>query len=479
MDKLRIGYAGVAIASYFADEHHQYERAINGLEALSQQWGFELYPIRHGLLNAEMAEQAARELAEHKIDFLLLENAACSMGEQLLPLSKAAPRLGLWATPDPRQEGDIQIHSLVSMSQYASILKRYLRHHELPFKWFYGHVEDERFQHRLGITVRALTAMKRLSQAKIGWIGGLSPGFYDMIFDERKLEARFGGLRVFAHELGEVVALAKRIEEHKAVAVAGEMKAAAAEVRVADEAMTRGSRLYLALKELAQRNGYSALAVECWPKFQAMYGVAPCMAYSWLGSEDGLAVACEGDVQGATSMLLLNTLTAKKGSSTLLDMTAIDPEAGTLLMWHCGVSPRHFANKDGIKWVNHTTLGRKGTDGPYGVAGDQVFGAQETTVSYVGDSGDTLLVLHSNIVEREAAGFDGTRGWFTQFELNQEPISLMDLINTLTVRGHEHHYAVGQGNVTDELLEVAAWLKMRTIDKIPYRDYLQREGVNV
>ncbi|MFZ0548790.1 MAG: hypothetical protein WAM60_25290, partial [Candidatus Promineifilaceae bacterium] len=202
-------------------------------------------------------------------------------------------------------------------------------------------------------------------------------------------------------------------------------------------------------------------------------------AYSWLGSEDGMAVACEGDVLGALSMQLLNELSGAKGSSTLLDMTALDPESGTMLMWHCGVSPRHFANSDGIRWVDHTTLGRKSDTGPFGVAGDQVFGAQETTVSYIGDSGDTLLVLGSHIVEREAKGFDGTRGWFTKFELNQEPIELMDLINTLTVRGHEHHYAVGQGDVTTELLEVAAWLKMRTIDKIPYRDYLQLEGVNV
>lgn len=478
MEKLKVGYAGVAIAPYFAEEHNQYERAINGLEALAQRWSFELVPIRHGLLNGEQAEQATRELIDKKIDFLMLENAACSMGEQLVPLSKAAPRLGLWATPDPKMEGDIQIHSVVSMSQYASILKRHLRHYDVPYKWFYGHVEDERFQKRLGITIRALTTIKNMAQAKVGWIGGLSPGFYDMIFDERQLEARFG-TRVFAHELGEVVALAKTYDDNQAVAVAGAMKAGASEVRVADAAMLKGSRVYMALKDIAERNGYSAMAVECWPKFQAMYGVAPCLAYSWLGSEDGMAVACEGDVLGAMSMLLLNYLSGKHGSSTLLDMTALDPDAGTLLMWHCGVSPRHFANKDGIKWVNHTTLGRKTPEGThYGVAGDQVFGAQETTVTYVGDNAKTLLVLRSQIVERDVKGFDGTRGWFTQFELNQEPIDLWDLINTLTVRGHEHHYAVGQGDVTNELLEVAAWLKMSTIKRVPLRDYAQLDGVN-
>ncbi len=476
MEKLRVGYAGTALASYFADEHNQYERAINGLEALSQQWGFELVPIRTGLTSVEMAEQAARELADRKIDFLLLQNASCGLGEQVISLSKAAPRLGLWATPDPRQEGDVQLHSLVSMNHYASIIKRYLRHQDTPFKWFYGHVEEPRFQNRLGITIRALTAIKNMAKAKIGWIGGISPGFYNMMFDERKLHARFG-TRIFAHELGEVIELAKSYQEAEAVAMVQEMKAGAAEIQVTDAAMAKGGRVYLALKELAERNGYHALAVECWPKFQTMYQVAPCMAYSWLGSEDGMAVACEGDVLGAMSMLLLNYLSGKKGSATLLDMAAIDPEANTVLMWHCGVSPRHFANKDGLKWVNHTTLGRK-SNATYGVAGDQVFAAQETTITYIGDDAERLLVLHSEVVEREVKGFDGTRGWFTQFKLNGEPVDLWDLINTLIVRGHQHHYAVGQGNMSNELMEIVAWLDMKLIEKVPYRDYLQREGVN-
>lgn len=189
-------------------------------------------------------------------------------------------------------------------------------------------------------------------------------------------------------------------------------------------------------------------------------------------------MACEGDAPGAVSMLLLNYLTRKPGSSTLLDLAAIDPAANTVLMWHCGVAPRHFANANGIKWVDHTTLGRKSAIS-YGVAGAQIFAPQETTLAYIGDDASKLLVVGSRIIERDEPGFDGTRGWFAQFELNQEPIALWDLVNTLAVRGQEHHFAVGQGNVTSELLELAAWLKLATVAKVPYRDYLQVEGVNV
>ncbi len=78
-------------------------------------------------------------------------------------------------------------------------------------------------------------------------------------------------------------------------------------------------------------------------------------------------------------------------------------------MWHCGVSPRHFSNEDGIKWVDHTTLGRK-TDKKYGVAGDQVFAPQETTTTYISNNAERILVLNSSIFEHTNKGFDGTRG---------------------------------------------------------------------
>ena len=477
--KLRVGFVGLSIRPYYASEYNQRERAITGLQQLAQEMNFDLLAVHEEIMDEDGAHRAAAYFKDAQVDFLMIQNSACSMGDQLLPLAHAAPRLGLWSTPDPAQEGEIKIHSLVSMSQYASILKRYFRDEDIPYKWFYDHVETEMFQTRFRITIKALSAIKNLQHARFGWIGGLSDGFHDMIFDERTLKHRLG-VSVVSHELAEVVARAKGYEANLVQTTANEIRGAAREVTVSDNsAFDRVTRVYLALRDMARDGGYDALAVQCWSKFQQLYGIAPCMAYSWLGSEDTFAVSCEGDVPGSISMYLLNLLTGGKGSSTLLDMTALDPESGHLLMWHCGVSPRHFANKDGIRWVDHVTLGRKATDGPYGVAGDQVFGEQDTTVSYVGDDGSSLLVLRSHISDRDVKGFDGTRGWFGAFELNKQPIALMELINTLTVRGHEHHFAVGQGDVTNELMEVAAWSKMRLIERIPYVDYVQLEGVNV
>jgi L-arabinose isomerase len=424
--------------------------------------------------------RAANQLKDQAIDFLLIQNTAISVGEQLLPLVDVAPRIGLWSLPDPALEGEVQLHSLVALNEHASILKRFLRHRDIPFKWFYDHADSDMFQRRFRVTVRALTAVKNLENARVGWIGGVSPGFYNMMVDPRRLHARLG-VTVGEHEMAELV---RRAEAQDAAAVStlgAQMRSAATEVTVSSSvAFDRVTRVYLALKEMAQEHGYDALAVQCWSKIQELYRIVPCMAYSWLGSEDGIAVSCEGDLQGAISMYLLNVLTGSDQSSTLLDMAALDPKTRMMMMFHCGVTPRHFANDDGIKWVDHVLLGRNSGDAPYGVAGDLVFAAQDdTTITYLGDDGASVLVLRASIVDHDLKGFDGTRGWFNRFELNKTEIDMWDLINTLTVRGHEHHFAVGIGDVTDELMEFAAWKKLRLVERVPYADYLQLDGVNV
>ncbi len=475
--RLKIGYVGLAFTSYFGEEYNQYGRAIDGLTELAKGLDFDLVPIQNPVTDVELAEKAAAELIEAGVDFVMIQLATVASGELLLPLSRVAPRLGVWGTPDPHQEGEIKLHSLVAVNHFASIITRYLGDDGPPYKWFFGHVDDEQFVRRFEITVRALRAVKRMSTARVGWIGGFSPGFYNMNFEEDKVRARLG-TEVVAHEFSEIVDLTNAADRDEAQHIVSDLTAAAAEVLTSDDAMETGASLYLALKQLATDNDYSALAVQCWPMFQETLGIAPCMAYSWLGSEDGFAVSCEGDVPGALTMLLLNELSDRPGSSTLLDMTALDLSADSMLMWHCGVTPRHFANEDGIRWVDHTTLGRKSPE-VYGGAGDQVFAAQGITLAYVGDNASEMLVVGARIEDREVKGFDGTRGWFSGFELNGEPIELMDLVNTLMVRGHEHHYAVGQGDLTEELLEVAAWLGMRTVDRVSYADYLQRPGVNI
>ena len=311
----------------------------------------------------------------------------------------------------------------------------------------------------------------KLKQSKLGLIGGISPGFDNMIVDNAKIKTNIG-TSIEETTIKELIDKAKNFKQPLIDEEIKKIKAAASSIHVSnDDSFNRVTRVYFALKQMREENDWDSLAVQCWSQFQELYDIAPCMAYGWMGSEDGIAVSCEGDVQGSISMLLLNYISNTKKSSTLLDLATFDTKANAVLMWHCGVSPRHFANEDGISWVDHSTLGRK-TEKKYGVAGDQVFKPQSSTTTYLGNNAERILILNSEIFEHTNKGFDGTRGWFKETKLNRDPISAENLINTLNIIGHEHHYAVGQGDYSKELLEFAAWNDLKLVDEIPLVDYI-------
>ena len=467
---LKIGFVGTAISPYYAEEQEVRKNSEAHLKKILENFDVELISFHKTIFSKDDSVEA-ENLLKNKVDFLLIQTSSCSSGEQLYPLCNISSKIGVWAVPDIEKEGGVKLHSLVSTSHYLGIIKKTLSERKIKTKWFYNYADTDEFKNKFLITVKSLIAQKKLKQSRIGLIGGISPGFDNMIVDNDKIKQNIGTIIDEATIL-ELVDKAKNFKQSIIDEEIKKIKNAATAITVSDDdSFNKVTRVYFALKQMREENNWDSLAVQCWSQFQELYGIAPCMAYGWMGSEDGIAVSCEGDVQGAISMLLLNYISNTEKSSTLLDLATFDREADAVLMWHCGVSPRHFANEDGIKWVDHSTLGRK-TEKKYGVAGDQVFQAQSSTTTYLGNNAERLLVLNSEIFNHTNKGYDGTRGWFKETKLNRLNISSENLINTLNMIGHEHHYAVGQGDHSKELLEFAAWNDLKLIDEIPLVDYI-------
>ena len=474
--KLNIGFAATAIAPYYAEEQKVRIKSEQHLQQLLKNYDVNIISFTKTIFSKDDAIEAEK-FFKNKIDFLLIQTSSCSAGEQLYPLCNTSNKIGIWAVPDLEHEGDVKLHSLVSTSHFLGIIKKVLKDKNIKTKWFYNYADTEEFIQKFLITIRSLIALKKIQNSKIGLIGGISPGFDNMIVDNNLVKKNIG-VTIEAASIKEVVDKAKSFEQKIIDDEIKKIKNAATSISVSEEeSFNKVTRIYFALKQIKNENNWNSMAVQCWSQFQELYGIVPCMAYSWMGSEDGVAVSCEGDVQGSISMLLLNYLSNSNQSSTLLDLATFDDDSDSVLMWHCGVTPRHFANDDGIKWVDHSTLGRK-TDKKFGIAGDQVFKPQTTTTTYLGNNCERILIINSEIFEHTNKGYDGTRGWFKNIYLNREKISSRDLINTLNMMGHEHHYAVSQGNLSKELLELASWNDLKLVKKIKMVDYLSPFDTN-
>jgi hypothetical protein len=466
-----IGYVAAHLASYFALEYGVVERSIEQLSAIVGAEGAELAAWEVPVETRAQAAEAARFMRDRGVDLVLLQSASFAMGDVVLPFADEGLRLGLWAVEEPLREGPILLNNFVSMNLHAGVLRSYLRDLSGAYKWFFGLDDHPWFAPRLRVTLSALNAIRRLEGARIGWVGGLAPSFVNLAFDERSLRETLG-IEVARFDLGAVIMGAERIDGSEVAGVVAAMRAAG-EDRVSDpEAVTKNAAVALSLRDLARKHELDALAVSDWPTFQEAMGIHPGMAFSWVDEADGIPVASEGDVLGAATMLLLRGATA--GPAMLLDVNDVDVASDAVLTWHCGGSPLAMADDEGVRWTDHTTLGRKQADATsIGAVADLQFRRGPVTLARLGDSGRDLFRLEGEVIDGPAPGFDGSRGWIGRLRDGGQAISAADFVNTILARGIDHHFVVAPGHAGSVLDEVAVWLDLTRQGIVPYADALQ------
>lgn len=472
--KLNVGMVGGYSWEFQGAKFGILDKSISNIKSLAKEKQFNFIPIEYPIIDKADAIKARKELDEKDIDFLLIQCSSFTDAEILIPLLKGDEHLGIWAVEEPTKEGPLPLNSFCGLNMFASIIAHYLKEHRIPCKWFYGFdIESELFKRRFNITIRVLTAIKKLRQSRIGFIGGLAPGFTDFYFDERTIQKRFGCWveTPWDIEISDIGKIAQQCDSVKVRKLAKEMKSEASACKVSDDMIEKNARVYLALEQIVEEKGYNALGISCWPKFQQDHQCYMCSAIARL-NEKGIAVACEGDVPSAISMMILNYLGG--GPSMLTDLTDFDDKDQSILLWHCGPAPQSFANEKGTTLDYYfTEFEVKGQKIRAGVVNDMVFKPQHLTIMRMTREGEQFLLLDGDIVNGGKKVFNGSAGWLGNVRLNTESISVKDLVNTIVVQGFQHHYPITSGDLTDEVMELGAWLDMRPLEKVGYKDYLQ------
>jgi len=497
LPKLNVGLVGVYLEKFPGDAKGEFKKTLRQMEKLAKELDFNLYPVPTPLETSEEVAKACQELATHNLDFILVQTSSLAAGELIYPFARLKGHIGLWALPESQKEGLLPLNSLCGINLYASNIGHYLKGYEKPVKWFYGYTDNELFRKRFEITLKSLRTIKGLKTVRIGLVGGVAQGFDDFWFDERQLREKFGVEIFQLHEISEIVQKAKSLSQKEIKETVECIHSEADSINVSDEEVEKSARLYLAFEELARQNEYDALAISCWPKLQEQYQIAPCSVLGRL-NENGIVAACEGDVVSAISMLILNYLNNQP--STLMDLATFDESDETILFWHCGCGLRSWANKDGIKLDKHFNLYADGERA--GVVHDMVFKAQPTTIFRTTQDGKQMLLFTADIIDpvrnsnsnrrpvskrkngitsdteisngvKGKQSYQGSRGWFGNLKFAEDQISVRDLINTIMVHKFPHHYPIATGNLTNELMELAAWLGIKPLEKVAYQPYLQ------
>ncbi len=471
MEKLRVGLAGTFRPIFHGDMKSVLRHSIEVMKKKSAEMNFELIAVEKGMETLSDAEVVARQLESQGADLVVIQNSSFADGDMILPFFSTSPRLAIWAVEETTASGPLPLNSFCATNLYVSIAGRYAPGYDKPVKWLYGDAESIEFASRFDTTVRALTAIKNLSNAKILQIGDTEFGYHDLKYDTEKLKKIFG-VTVEKLELDEFYG------EYEAAMKNGALDAKVADIKkessgvVASEPDVRKSAgAEVAFEKIITKHDAAALSFRCWPEVPGKIALMVCSTIGRLNQTNSSlgpdkVAATETDVLGAISMMALKYLSGRE--VVLMDLSGWDMKSDSIYIWHCGNIPASWFDKSGFKLSNHFNRDKMGT-----VRDGRMKAAGLTALRFL-ESDASAFLAAGRFYERESPIYKGCSSWMRDLRINGQKTSSKDYMNTLLVNAVPHHLAYVDKDITTDVNEFCAWLGIGVMNPIRYQDYLQR-----
>ncbi|MCR5715944.1 MAG: L-fucose/L-arabinose isomerase family protein [Lachnospiraceae bacterium] len=227
---------------------------------------------------------------------------------------------------------------------------------------------------------------------------------------------------------------------------------------IADNLLENVAALKVAMRDLADKYGAKAVAIQCWNALQDEIGIMPCAANSLL-NEEGLPVVCETDIHGAITSILMEAAGMNEKRTLFADWTVRHPdnENGELLQ-HCGPWPISIAKE------KPTICVPVAFDYNGAVSAEAKHGKM-TLARFDGDNGEYSLLLG------HAKGIEGpyTKGTYVWVE-----VANLKRLEAKVVEGPYIHHCVGiHEDVVPILYEACKYLGIKADLYDPIEDKVQ------
>ncbi len=373
------------------------------------------------VIEPEEARSAALFLNARNVDGLVCISGTFHLGHLVLEIEKvlAKPVL-LWGLDElPYDGGKIRLNSVCGVNLNASNLyKSGIRNYTVTI----GSRIDEDW-------VDAIRILARFRTARVAILGYRAHGFFNLgvydpnvykelgiLIDHYALEDVWGQ----AVEASAVEARRKRLLEVFDASGITEVQ------------LDKVAELSAKLASFLDAKGIDALAIRCWPEFAAGYGISPCAAMSLLQSEDRI-LACEGDLEGALSMLGHRAIGAE--TPFLFDFSQVNFEQNYALFWHCGVAPCNLWDGRCVRSLDTYFAGGKG------VTADFVLKSGELSIFRLDSAGTEYRLF---IQKAEAVPMDKElRGTYMKATFED---SVKEVLAKVVDNGIAHHASVVYGD---------------------------------
>jgi L-fucose isomerase-like protein len=296
-----------------------------------RQGDFAVFEPAEKAIDDASLRRAVAACADKGVNALVLLQTTMGDGRLAPTLAQLWPDpLVIWATPE-KPDGDmISSCSLVGAHAWASTLRQ-MGH---SFEVVYGDADAPETRQRLTESVRLAATARGLRSARLGLVGGQAPGYFAMGADPFTVHHGLGA-QVQTFSLLEFANVANDLSDAAVAEDVVKVKALGLPHKdTSDADLPMASRLYLAMRSFLDTEALDAMTIRCWPELPNTFGQWPYLGIARL-TDEGRAVACEGDADGALSAWIGESL--GMGRCYLTDWLEHDEE--TITLWHGGAAP--------------------------------------------------------------------------------------------------------------------------------------------
>ncbi len=291
------------------------------------------------IMEVPEALAAGHRLAAAQVDAMVVISGTFHLGHLVLELKKLCDKpLLLWGLPElPYNGGKIRLNSVCGVNLNASNLyKSGIR----DYTYTVGDRMDENW-------VDAIRMRKSLQEAHIGIIGYRAHGFFNVGVDELALYGKFGVL-IDHYELQDLWDLEPESGylTHYAEKMGTQFDCGALNEAQKEKVVALAAKL----RTFAEKYALTAIALRCWPEWASGFGIAPCASMSLVQS-DGILLSCEGDIDCAVTMICHRA--AGADTPFMADLSQVNVEDNSALMWHDGVAPCNLSAGDSTMDTYH------------------------------------------------------------------------------------------------------------------------------
>lgn len=379
------------------------------------------------LYDDQDVDKIAAKFRAEGVDGIML--AHCNFGTEYV-CARLAKKLGLpvllWGPLDERPEPDGVRLRDTQCGLFAT--GKVLRRFQVPFTYLTNcRLNDPVFERGVRDFLAVCNVVKRFRNIRILQISTRPFDFWTTMCNEGELLEKFNiqlapvPMTELTEEVKEVKA--ERTKQEKVLEYIRENM----EIQIKDEEVENVAALAVAMKNLVEKYGCQAAAIQCWNALQTELGIMPCAANAILNDE-GIPVVCETDIHGAITALMVEDAGMDETRGFFADWTIRHPdiENGELLQ-HCGPWPVSVA-REKAKLTYPLAFEHPGSLTAEAKHGDV------TLCRFDGDNGEYSLLLG------RAKGVEGPKCMGTYLWVEVENIKRLE---AKIVEGPYIHHCVG------------------------------------